>query len=414
MGPSVPNHRPTILQIIPRLDTGGAERTTIEMTQAITAAGGRALVVTEGGRMVPQVTEAGGEIITFNAGTKNPLSMLINARRLQKLVEREQVDLLHARSRAPAWTALWAARLSGRPFVTTYHGAYNEKGALKRTYNSVMARGDVVIANSHYTSRLIQSRYGTPEIRIRVIHRGIDEESFDPSKVSAERIERLQQHWGVRPGQRVVLHAARLTGWKGQSVVIAAAARLVQQDAAGDDWVVILAGDAQGRLEYVRDLEQQIAASGLSQRVRLVGHVEDMPAAYLAAHVAVVASTEPEAFGRAAAEAEAMCCPVIATDIGATPETVRAEPRVAAEEITGWLVPPGDSDALAQRIRAALSLSDAERAAIGRRARDHVCQSFSLRAMQSATLQIYDSLLGTHLAEAWSATSSFRNRVPSA
>jgi len=410
----VPNHRPTILQIIPRLDTGGAERTTIEMTQAITAAGGRALVVTEGGRMVPQVTEAGGEVMTFNAGTKNPLSMLINARRLQKLVEREQVDLLHARSRAPAWTALWAARLSGRPFVTTYHGAYNEKGALKRTYNSVMARGDVVIANSHYTSRLIQSRYGTPESRIRVIHRGIDEESFDPSNVSPERIERLQRHWGIRPGQRVVLHAARLTGWKGQSVVIAAAARLAQQNFAGDDWVVILAGDAQGRTDYVRDLEQQIAASGLSQRVRLVGHVEDMPAAYVTAHVAVVASTEPEAFGRAAAEAEAMCCPVIATDIGATPETVRAEPVVSREEITGWLVPPGDPEALAQRLREALSLSEEERAAIGKRARDHVCRSFSLGAMQAATLQVYDSLLGTRLAEAWSAVSSSRTCVPSA
>src|SRR5690606_40808728 len=164
---------------------------------------------------------------------------------------------------------------------------------------------------------------------------------------------------------------------------------------------VILAGDAQGRTDYVRDLEQQIAASGLSQRVRLVGHVEDMPAAYLAAHVAVVASTEPEAFGRAAAEAEAMCCPVIATDIGATPETVRAEPRVAAEEITGWLVPPGDAEALAQQIRAALSLSNAERAAIGRRARHHVCRSFSLSAMQSATLRVYDNLLGTQLSETW-------------
>src|SRR5690606_36440509 len=149
-------HRPTILQIIPRLDTGGAERTTIEMTQAIVAAGGRALVATEGGRMLPQLTDAGGEAILLNAGTKNPLSMLANARRLKELVAREGVDLLHARSRAPAWSALLAARLAKRPLVTTYHGAYAEHGAMKRAYNSVMSRGDVVIANSHYTSRLIE------------------------------------------------------------------------------------------------------------------------------------------------------------------------------------------------------------------------------------------------------------------
>jgi len=144
--------------------------------------------------------------------------------------------------------------------------------------------------------------------------------------------------------------------------------------------------------------------------VRLVGHVDDMPAAYLAAHVAVVASTEPEAFGRAAAEAEAMGCPVIATNIGAAPETVRAAPTVAANEITGWLVPPHDPAALAEHLHAALSLSDAERAAIGARARAHVCQSFSLSAMQRATLEVYDSLLGTQLAAACSATSS---RIPS-
>ena len=406
----MPEHRPTILQIIPRLDTGGAERTTIEMTQAIVAAGGRALVVTEGGRMLPQVVQAGGEVITLNAGTKNPLSMLANARRLQRLVQREKVDLLHARSRAPAWSALVAARLCGRPLVTTYHGAYAEKGAAKRTYNSIMARGDVVIANSHYTARLIQSRYGTPASRIRVIHRGIDEASFDPEKVSTDRVDRLRAQWGVEAGQRIVLHAARLTGWKGQSVVIAAAARIVQQHGPDGDWVVILAGDAQGRSDYVEELMQQIARDGLAGRVRLVGHVDDMPAAYLAAHVAVVASTEPEAFGRAAAEAEAMGCPVIATDIGAAPETVKAEPLVAASEITGWLVPPADIDRLAHYMRLALTLTDGERAKLGQRARVHVTQSFSLKAMQKATLCVYDDLLGTRMTEVWSETKPYSRR----
>lgn len=410
----MPEHRPTILQIIPRLDTGGAERTTVEMTQAIVAAGGRALVASGGGRMAEQVRAAGGENISFNAASKNPLTMLANARRLQRLVASELIDLLHARSRAPAWSALLAARATGRPLVTTYHGAYSERGHLKRTYNSIMARGDVVIANSHYTARLIQARYGTPGARIRVIHRGIDEESFDPERVTRDRVESLRSRWGVRSGQRVVLHAARLTGWKGQGVVIAATARLVQQDVPGE-WVVILAGDAQGRSGYVEGLQQQIAQSGLRDRVRLVGHVDDMPAAYLAAHVAVVASTEPEAFGRAAAEAEAMRCPVIATSIGAAPETVRAEPQVGPSDITGWLVPPGDTEALAHHISLALALSDADRAAIGERARSHVCQSFSLATMQAATLRVYDSLLdGARLTDSWAAVASSRSRISGA
>ena len=410
----MPEHRPTILQIIPRLDTGGAERTTIEMTQAIVAAGGRALVATEGGRMLPQVTDAGGEAILLNAGTKNPLSMLANARRLKELIARERIDLLHARSRAPAWSALLAARLAKRPLVTTYHGAYAEHGPLKRAYNGVMARGDVVIANSHYTSRLVQARYGTPDDRICVIHRGIDEESFDPDRVSPERIARLRAHWSVEPGQRVILKAARLTGWKGQKVVISAAALLRDRGDFRNDWAVILAGDAQGRSDYVKALEQQIASLGLGDRVRLAGHVDDMPAAYLAAHVAVVASTEPEAFGRAAAEAEAMGCPVIATDIGAAPETVLATPAVASEHITGWLVPPGEPEALAEQLRTALSLSDAARAAIGTRARRHVCRSFSLGAMQLATLQVYDRLLGTSLAVSSAESRSSPGRITGA
>jgi glycosyltransferase involved in cell wall biosynthesis len=388
--------RPTILQIIPRLDTGGAERTTVEMTEAIVRAGGRALVLTEGGRMAGQIAAAGGELVTFPAGAKNPIGIYRNARRLARLIEREGVDLVHARSRAPAWSAMLAARRTRRAFVTTYHGAYAESGPLKRLYNSVMARGDVVIANSRYTAELIKARYGTPPERIRVIYRGIDEASFDPKSTSPARVAALRERWRVRADERVILHVARLTGWKGQSVVINAAAELDRQKGLANA-VVILAGDAQGRATYLHGLEQQIAAAGLGDRVRLVGHVDDVAAAFLASHVAVVASTEPEAFGRAAAEAQAMGCPVIATAIGAPPETVRAEPQVEGGEITGWLVSPGDAHALARQIRSALALTAEERSAIGDRARAHVLENFSLADMKTATLRVYDQLLGTSL-----------------
>lgn len=390
---------PTILQIIPRLDTGGAELSAIEITEAIVRGGGRALVVTEGGRMADRVTAAGGELITFPAGTKNPFRIVANARALGSLVRERKVDLIHARSRAPAWSALMAARLAGIPFVTTYHGAYAEKGRLKRLYNSVMARADVVIANSQFTADLVHSRYGTSRERLRVVHRGVDPARFDPASVPAAHLRELRRAWGIADDSRIVLQAARLTGWKGQSVLIEAAG-LLHKRGRFDNAALILAGDSQGRDGYAARLRQQVRDLGLDDRVRLVGHVDDMVTAYATAHVTVVASIEPEAFGRAAAEAEAMQCPVIATDIGAPRETVVAASESSAASATGWLVPPGDPAALAETLDRALSLSADERSAMGRRARAHVASSFTLEAMKLATLAIYDSLLGTSLGPA--------------
>lgn len=387
---------PTILQIIPRLDTGGAELSTIEITSAIAKAGGVALVATEGGRMAGEIAAAGGELVTFPAGTKNPARIVANAAALVRLIGERGVDLIHARSRAPAWSALIAARRTGIAFVTTYHGAYAERGRLKRLYNGVMARSDIVIANSQYTADLVQSRYGTPAGRLRVIHRGVDLDKFDPARVSPERIAALRESWGVTDGQRVVLNAARLTSWKGQRVLIAAAGRLLEQGLLGDT-VFVLAGDAQGRDDYVGALRADIDKYGVANAVKLPGHVGDIAAAFAASHVAVVASVEPEAFGRTAAEAEAMACPVIATDIGAPRETVLAASTAGAGGATGWLVPPGDAEALAARLAGALSMSAEARAAMGRRAREHVADNFTLAAMKRKTLAVYDGLLSTRL-----------------
>jgi glycosyltransferase involved in cell wall biosynthesis len=361
-------------------------------------------VLSEGGRLASAIEEAGGENVLFRAATKNPARILWNAHLIARIIASEGVSLVHARSRAPAWSALIAARRMGKPFVTTYHGAYGERGRLKSLYNSVMARGDVVIANSRYTSRLISARYGTPEARMRVIYRGVDEQQFDAAAVAPERVAALRDRWGIAPDARVILQAARLTGWKGQSVVVEAA-RLLKDASHLEDAVIVMAGDAQGRDNYRGRLEHMVADAGLARRIRLVGHVDDMPAAFCAAHLAVVASTEPEAFGRAAAEAQAMGCPVIATDIGAPPETVLAPPRVEAAERTGWLVPPGDARRLADAMTEALAFNPEARAAIGSRARSHVLQAFSLNTMRLQTLGVYDELLGTGLAAEYSEAS---------
>lgn len=384
---------PVILQVIPSLAAGGAERTAVEMAEAIKRGGGVALVASEGGRLEDELARAGGEHIPFPAATKNPLRILANAARLERIIKERSVSLVHARSRAPAWSARIAAARAGVPFVTTYHGVYNQKGAVKGFYNSVMASGARVIANSHFTAGIVRTRHKTPVERLVVIHRGVDLKRFDPDKVNAEQIAALRTQWQVEPADRIVLVPARLTRWKGQSVVIDAAARLMRTTALRDT-VFIIAGDPQGRAAYVQELERRIATQSLQRHVRIVGHCADMPAAFAAARLTVVASIEPEAFGRVSVEAQAMGCPVIVSTAGALPETV------AAGE-TGWLVPAGDDAALAARLDESLSLPDSRLAALRAAAIRHARAQFSIEHMQERTLAVYDELLQTRLSAAF-------------
>ncbi len=385
----------TILQAVPRLDAGGSEQAAVEIAEALTRAGASSLVATEGGRMATAITEGGGEIVPLPMASKNPLTILANARRLANLIAERDVDLVHARSRAPAWSAFLAARRTRRPFVTTYHGAYGDPGPLKSAYNSVMGRGDRVIANSRYTADLIASRHPEARERIRVIYRGVDEDIFDANAVPPETVASLRERWGVAPKTKIVLQAARLTGLKGHRDTIEAAFILAAEGAL-DGAVVVFAGDAGSGSAYGQDLAALIARHGLEDKVRLVGHCGEMPAAFLAADVALVPSLVPETFGRTSIEAQAMGCPVILSDIGALPETIVA-PEQDKSGFTGWLVPPGDSAALAAKIRLALNLTPEARTALGTRARRRVAATFTLHAMQLATLKVYDELLGSAL-----------------
>ena len=341
----------TILQIIPELNAGGAERTAIDIAAALADAGARALVASSGGRLVSELQAKGGLWVPFPARTKNPLAMLLNVQRLKRLIRAEKVDLVHARSRAPAWVANLAARATKTPFVTTYHGAYAGRSRLKVEYNSVMARGDVVIANSHYTAGLINKLYPQAQSRVQIIHRGTNLALFAAHAVDPARVQKLRQSWGVSPEERIVLLAARLTSWKGQKVLIEAARLLQDKGVTGVRY--ILAGDAQGRNAYVRELDALCAKLGVATIVRRVGHCADMPAACLAAAIVAVPSTEPEAFGRSAVEAQAMGTPVVVSELGAVPETVLAPPGVSPMGRTGWRVPAGDAAQLAYALGAA-------------------------------------------------------------
>jgi len=392
----------TILQVVPRLDAGGSELATVEIAEALGIAGAKALVATAGGRMMDDIIAAGGDVVTLPVASKNPITILANARRLAKLIDRRNIDLVHARSRAPAWSALLAARRTLRPFVTTYHGAYGQVGPFKAAYNSVMAKGDRVIANSRFTASVITDRHPRATDRIRVIYRGVDKRTFDPGAVDAADVERLRAAWGVSPETKIVLHAARLTSIKGQRDLIAAAAGL-NAEGALKDAVIILAGDPSGRDGYRSELLALVKQHGLKDKVRLVGHCREMPAAYLASDVALTISTVPETFGRTSVEAQNMGCPVIVPDLGALPETVVAPDQDAAG-FTGWRVSPGDVPALKQRIAQALALDPAQRTEIGARARAHVAARFTLSRMQAETLAVYDELLGTDLAERFKST----------
>jgi glycosyltransferase involved in cell wall biosynthesis len=330
--------------------------------------------------MARELERHGARHFTLPLEAKFPLTLRRNARRLAALIQAEGVDLIHARSRAPAWSALFAARRTRRPFVTTFHSPYGEN-AIKHWWNTVMAKGDQVIAISDWLAEHVRRHFRIEESRLTVVPRGVDLALFDPERVSAERMAQLARAWRLPDGCFVVMLPGRLTRWKGQAVLIEALARLGRRDV-----VAVLVGDPQGRDAYVRELERLAEKQGLAGAVRIVGHCRDMPAAYMLADVAVSASTEPEGFGRVAAEAQAMGRPVIATDHGGARETVLAGR-------TGWLIPPGDAEALAAALAAGLAMTAEDRCAVAVAARAHVAQNFSVELMCARTLSVYERAL---------------------
>jgi len=367
---------PAILQVLPALVAGGVERGTIEIAEAIGEAGYRALVASAGGPLVAELEAVGARHVTLPLATKSPAGIWRNAAALAEVARREGVAILHARSRAPAWSALIAARRAGAQLVTTYHGAYNEQVPGKRLYNSVMARGERVIAISHFIADLIARRHHTPSERIRIIPRGVDPRRFDPARLDPGRVAAQRAAWGAAPGQKVILLPGRLTRWKGQGVLLQALPAL-----PGTVGVLVGGGDSQAQA-----LRAQADALGLGARLVLAGHVEAMDLALAAADVVVHASTEPEAFGRTVIEAQAMARPVIAADLGGPRETVE-------EGVTGWRVKPGDPAALATALSRVLAMPPAERAAIGEAARATVLRDYTTAAMQRATIGVYRELL---------------------
>lgn len=375
------HHTPTILQILPELRSGGVERGTIDIARAITQAGMVALVASAGGGLVPSLERVGATHITLPVASKNPVTIWRNAARLAQVIRTHRIDIVHARSRAPAWSAWLACRRTGAAFLTTFHGTYGLGSRWKQRYNSVMVKGERVIAISDFIRRHIRDHYHPPEHLVRLVHRGVDLTVFDPDRVSGTRIAELFKTWHLPDGLPIILLPGRITRWKGQDVALKALGALPHRN-----FFCLLVGDAERHPDYARELETLIVEQKLEGHARLVGSTPYMSEAYALADIVLCPSLNPEAFGRIPIEAQAMAKPIIATDHGGARETV-------LNRDTGFLVAPNDVAALSGAIEQLLSMPGMARKEMGWRGRDHVRRYFSLERMCEATLAVYREIL---------------------
>lgn len=371
-----------ILQLIPSLESGGAERSCIDVAAAIVQAGGEAYVATSGGRWMSEVIRGGGTVLQLPLKSKNPFVIWQNAKMLEKIIRDYRIDLVHARSRAPAWSGYLAAKKAGVPFMTTFHAAYKFSGGLKKKYNSVMAKGARIIAISEYIAQHIIDHYHVDPNIIRIVFRGVPLERFHPQMVHAERMVKLAREWQLPEDKALILMPSRLTRIKGHHVLIEALAKMQRRD-----FFCVICGASPDNDYYQQELSDLIAGHGLGENVRIVPFCADVPAAMRLAQLVVAPSLVPEGFGRMPVEAQAMGTPVVASAIGGHKEII-------IDGVTGFLVPPDDADAMAEAMDRALSMSPVERVAMANNAMQFVVQNFSNDQMMQQTLDVYSELLG--------------------
>ena len=371
-----------ILQILPALGTGGVERGTIEVAQALAAAGIPNAVASAGGPRVADLVALGVPHFTLPLDTKNPFTIRRNAARLADLARREGFTLMHARSRAPAWSAYWASRRADVTFLTTFHGVYGTSPRfLKIPYNRVMTKGAKVIAVSNFVKRHVIETYGVPEEKVVRIHRGADTRTFRPDAVSPEQAAARKAALGFAPDVPVVTLPGRLTRWKGQTILLDALARMRHRELG-----CLIVGSDQGRTDYSAELKAMAARLPPETKVVFLEHADDMPCIYALSDIVVNASSaQPEAFGRVIPEAQAMGIVTAGTEHGGACETID-------DGVTGFLVPPGDIDALAAKLDEVLDLPADRKAAIRAAALDSVRTNFSTDRMCAETIALYRSL----------------------
>ncbi|MGI9417494.1 MAG: glycosyltransferase family 4 protein [Geminicoccaceae bacterium] len=377
---------PKVLQVLPALGPGGVERGTLDVSRFLIGQGWTPLVASNGGEQEKDLFEMGAVSLNLPVHSKNPLVMHANVKRLAQLIRNHDIQLVHARSRAPAWSAYYAAKRAGVPFLTTFHSLYSGgDNFLKRGYNAIMTSGERVIAISDYVAEHVIKRYGVAGDQLRVIPRGVDLQEFDPEKVDEARVSRLREDWEIEPGKRIIMLPARISKRKGHIWLLDALARL-WQDGKYENTVCIMVGNKGAGTSYADRVEKKIIELKLDNRVWLVGPTSDMPAAYKLADIVVIPSTGPEAFGRTSIEAQAMGKPVIATDDWGLSETIMPA-------ATGWLVQPNDEGHLANALDLALTMPEDARERLATRCRRFVDRHYSLIRMGKSTVSVYRELI---------------------
>lgn len=372
---------PVIMQIIPELGPGGAEQGCIDIAAELVRAGSRSIVVSHGGSRIHELGRVGAFHIDLPVHSKNPLTIWRNIGRLKKLIKEHDVDIVHVRSRAPAWSAWKACSGTKARYMTTCHAPYNINGKIKRFYNSAIAKGERIIAISNHVANYLINNYQVDQRNIRLIHRGIALEKFHPNNVTPAQIIKVTSEWRLPDGASIIMLPGRITRWKGHHVLIEAMAKLNREDL-----FCVIIGSDQGRKEYREELEQAIEENNLGGQIRIIDHCSEMPAAYMLATVVVSTSTDPEGFGRIPIEAQAMGRPIIATDHGGAQETI-------IRGKTGWLIPPNNSDALCDAIKEVLSLDTSQRSILATNAMANVAHNFTKEKMADETLNVYAELL---------------------
>ncbi len=381
-----------ILQVLPALNSGGVERGTIDLSQALVAQGHDSFCVSQGGQLVSTLEASGGKHIQLPVHSKNPVTIWRNIGKLTALIKQQEIDLVHVRSRAPAWSVHHASRRSGIPMISTFHGQYGSHSKLKRWYNSGMLKADTTIAVSDFIMHHIAETYPKQHGRLTRIYRGVNTDYFSINKVNDETRQALSLSWGLPPNaQNIIMLPGRLARLKGHEKFIEALSML-----ASEHYHAVVVGETAGREEYIRELQSQaqalgIRTSGPQQQLYFAGGCTDMPTAYSLSDIVVSASTKPEAFGRTTCEAQSMGKLVVATAHGGSCETLHPSQQAG-------MCQPSDSKSLAAALERQLGTSRETRTEISIASRQHVIQHFSLTNMCNETVDLYQQVLTRHAA----------------
>ena len=377
-----------VLQVIPKLGYGGAETGCFDIAHYLPENNCKSFIVTSGGELLKFVDRKKVKIFKLPVQSKNPLLIFINSIILIGIILLNNISIVHARSRAPAWSCLFASKLTGRKFVTTFHGTYNFKSNLKKLYNSVMVRSDLIIAGSNFIFSHIKenySRYLNNKKKFLVIFRGINVDYFDSSTTLESDEKKLLKQWDIEKDKKIILLPGRLTSWKGQEVFIEAI-NLINIEIGYEAFYAVILGSDQGRELYKKKLIRLSEQYRMSKQIRFIDHCKNMALAYKVSDIIVSASNEPEAFGRVSVEAQSMGKPIIASNIGGSNETI-------VNEKTGFLFESNNAKSLSKQILRVLNMDETSLKTIGIEARKNATQRFNVEKMCFSTYSEYKRLL---------------------